>query len=56
MFREAVVMSVDPADRHPLWSQIDLLQSPEKIKMDQCESKCIKINQNESKINHNISK
>ena len=30
MFREAVVMSVYPADRHPLWSHIDLLQSPFK--------------------------
>ena len=43
MFREAVVMSVHPADRHPLWSQVDLLQSPEKNKMDQNGSKWIKM-------------
>ena len=36
-------MSVHPADRHPLWSQVDLLQSPEKLKMDQNGSHWIKI-------------
>ena len=46
MFREAVVMSVHPADRHPLWSQVDLLQSPEKFKNG---SKWIKMDQNGSK-------
>ena len=28
MFREAFVVSVDPADRYPLWGQVDFFQSP----------------------------
>lgn len=28
LFREACVMSVDPADGHPLWGHVDLLQGP----------------------------
>ena len=46
MFREAFVMSVHPADWHPLRSHIDLLQSPFKdangfinVIVDNCQVK-----------------